>query len=382
MKNFMLFRPEFIWKRSLNNYMSMSKSAAANGSRVVALDALRALAVLGVMLYHLGEFTPLFGALLPQLNWLPVIGNFGVDLFYVLSGYFIGNAVLRPAAWDPGHYVKQRLRRILPAYYVSLFVLGAGSLQHVQDLVNFLLHLTMLHTFLPWSHGSINGVYWTLGVEFPFYLLMLALAPFYRMENLRWKVCLTMIAVACLWRAGVFFSGEPSIWKRFFMASQLPGALDAFGWGCLIAALLFSSRGARLSKGYVAWGAVALGLGLTAACLMYFARHVGDYWFDLVSVVFWRTGLTGGFCLILLGLAIGGNRPLLSRIVRYSGLSFIGKISFSVYLWHMPIMLVVRKYCAEQELDLIWFGIPAMVLATLLVASASFYFVERRWHKF
>lgn len=362
--------------------MPSPEPATANGLRVAALDGLRALAVLGVLLYHLGELTPLFGKLLPQLNWLPVIGNFGVDLFYVLSGYFIGNAVLRPATWDPGHYLQQRARRILPAYYVSLFVLGIGSLHDFQNMVNFLLHLTMMHTFLPWSHGSINGVYWTLGVEFPFYLLMLALAPFYRQQKNRLRLCLLMLAAACLWRAGVFFSGEQNAWVRFFMATQLPGALDAFGWGCLIAALLVNVRNSDWSKGLAAWLAVLLGLALTGLCLMYFVRHVGNYWFDLTSVVFWRTGLAAGFGLVLLGLAIGGDHPLLNHVVRWSGLSFIGKISFSVYLWHMPIMLMVRKYSAEHGLDLIQIGIPAMLLGTLLVASVSFHFVERRWHRF
>lgn len=350
-------------------------------ARIATLDALRAFAVIGVFIYHLCELNPILGVLYPKLKWIPQLGNFGVELFYVISGYFIGNAILRPAVWSPGYYVQQRARRILPAYYVSLFILGAISLRHAEGVVNFLLHITMLHTFIPWAHGGVNGVYWTLGVEFSFYILMLALAPFYRQKRHQVTLCLCMVLVANLWRAGVFYSGENNIWMRFFLASQLPGALDAFGWGGLAAVLMRRDWCRSRFEAIYSLLAGVLGVAVIVCCMWYFG-YKDNPWFDLPSAIFWRTCLTGGFFLLLLSLAIGGGRLQLNFFARWSGLAFIGKISFSIYLWHLPIMLLVRKHGGEYGMDSMSSGITVMVLATLLVAGLSFYFVERRWHRF
>jgi peptidoglycan/LPS O-acetylase OafA/YrhL len=348
--------------------------------RVASLDALRALAVVGVLVYHLGELTPAFRFLPPNLSWLTLCGSFGVDLFYVLSGFFIGSAVLRPAEWSPAKFMAQRARRILPAYYFSLLMLGGASLYSVQRLIDILMHLGMMHAFLPWTHGSINGVYWTLGVEFPFYILMLALAPFYRDNRHRLIVCLGLIAFAILWRAGVYYSGEQNPWMRFFLSSQLPGALDSFGFGCLVAAFFQCRPNIKLAP-INAWLGAISGSIVLALCFMYYRRHIGDYWFDFFSSIFWRTALSTGFAMILFSLAVGGKNRLIDSISSWSGLAYLGKISFSVYLWHMPIIIFFNQYSVIAGFDLDVYGVPLILIATLFFSSASYYFIERRWHR-
>jgi peptidoglycan/LPS O-acetylase OafA/YrhL len=352
-------------------------------SRIASLDALRAVAVLGVLIYHLSELTHAFTFLPAALSWLPAMGMFGVDLFYVLSGFFIGNAVLRPSEWSAGHFFEQRVRRILPAYYFSLVILGVTSLTNMQGVVNFMLHLAMMHGFLPWTHGSINGVYWTLGVEFPFYILMLSIAPFYRDHRYRVAVCISMIALAILWRAGVFYSAEQNAWMRFFLSTQLLGSLDAFGVGCAAAVLLTKlGQNDRTNAIYYGWIAAILGLLITILCVHYFRDHSGHFWFDMTSAIFWRMFLSIGFCLILVSLAIGGGSTMLTTFTRWTGLSFIGKISFSIYLWHVPIILVVKKYCMQHAVNVISAGVPVILFTTFAAASLSFYFIERRFHRF
>ena len=87
----------------------------------------------------------------------------GVDLFYVLSGFFISLAVLRTKDWDPVRFARSRLTRILPAYYISmLFVLvfiEFHMLTNARGWTVIGLHVFMLHHLQSWSMFLINGPY-------------------------------------------------------------------------------------------------------------------------------------------------------------------------------------------------------------------------------
>ncbi|RYH57387.1 MAG: acyltransferase, partial [Alcaligenaceae bacterium] len=210
--------------------------------RVPVLDALRGLAVALVLIYHLHEYVPL---LWPGLSAFGETGSvsramgflwIGVDLFYVLSGFFIGMAVLRPSEWRPLAFIKSRLTRILPAYYVSLIVIVAllepALANQLKGWVNIVMHVLMLHSLQEWTMFSINGPYWTLGVEFGFYVAMLALAPALRLRH-GWLVLVLMFAVCYVWRANLLVGIAPE--QRFFWGVQLFGALDEFALGIAVA---------------------------------------------------------------------------------------------------------------------------------------------------
>ena len=139
--------------------------------RSIALDACRGIAVFSVTAFHMTGFG-ILPAVPPFDGWL-ACGMFGVDFFYVLSGFFITQAILRQRAWNAGDFLRARVSRIYPAYVCSLLIVVAskfmvGHAFGTSMLVNLLLHLTMLHNIMPGVGDSLNGVYWTLGVEFPF----------------------------------------------------------------------------------------------------------------------------------------------------------------------------------------------------------------------
>ena len=359
--------------------------------RVAVLDGLRGLAVLLVLVYHLHEYVPILWPGTSAFG-LPASGAvnrsmgffwIGVDLFYVLSGFFIGGAVLRPREWHPQAFIKSRLTRILPAYYVSmvivLLVLERGMLGNLQGWVNIALHTLMMHNLQSWSMFSINGPYWTLGVEFGFYVLMLTLAPLWRTPK-GWLLIPLMFAVCYVWRAGIMVGMAPA--DRFFWASQLFGTLDEFALGIVVAFL--HQRGlltrAASPKTLLIGGAMALvGVALVLACLHHYISLPTDYWQSFHTVMYSRTVLAAGFALLIAAFLVLAQTALLRNTVRFSGLGWLGMVSFSVYLFHSPVFLLMHRHLAP------WFGPSGLwnlvaVALTCVIAYANHRWIERRWH--
>ena len=369
--------------------LSAAPSALPVPARDNVLDGLRGIAVALVVLYHLHEYVPQLwpgetafgesGALGKLMGFFWI----GVDLFYMLSGYLIGSAVLKPSVWDPARFVKNRLTRIVPAYYVSMFLVLILIEQHFlkspQGWVHIGLHALFLQGLQPWSMFSINGPYWTLSVEFGFYAVMLTLAPFLRTRWV-WGLLLGMLAVGLLWRSSVWLQVEQA--QRYFWALQLPGAIDEFAAGLTLAALQHRHGWlARGHRGNALTGAVLLLVGtvLVGACLNFFIRLSVDYWAHGSVVLISRLLLCTGFALWMTGFLLMKDQPWLNALVRYSGLGLLGRISFSVYLYHVPVILAMHRW-ADTLIQPGWLWVTLTVGLILACAAASFVLVERTFH--
>ena len=342
--------------------------------RSQALDACRGIAVLMVVLCHL-PLSPLFDEMPVGLQRAQEAGAFGVDLFYVLSGYFIAAAVLRPPQWDPARFAVARITRIYPAYLVAIaaylvpLVIARGV--SAEMFANTMLHVTMLHNFLPRTNAYLNTVFWTLGVEFPFYLLMLALAPFLRERGWFRVIAATMIGIAILWRTVVFIEIEGEY--RYWVLSQLPGALDAFALGAIVASLMHGAAAATIAR----WRWVLLGSGavLSGAALGYCAQFPAErFWMLPFGAMLWRSGLAIAFALVVAGCCTMPAGRLLAR----TGLPWIGKVSYSIYLFHPLVIGTVTA--TSPTLD--WPAkLALMGIGIVLVGWASWRFVESRFHR-
>lgn len=369
--------------------MTASQTAFASvPARVAVLDGLRGLAVAWVLIYHLHEYVPrlwpgqvafgVSGSLAHAMNFLWV----GVDLFYVLSGFFIGSAVLRPREWQPLAFIESRLTRILPAYYISMVVavlmLNRELLSGMQGWVNIAMHVLMLHTMQEWTLFAINGPYWTLGVEFGFYLFMLALAPVWR-TRAGWGLLLLMMAVCFVWRAALM-TGLPHP-QRFFWGAQLPGALDEFSLGMAVA--LARERGwlNQMTPRARLWGTALALLGtlLFLACILHLMRLQTDYWMQWNVVLFLRTLLGLGFALLITAFLLLARGRVLPWLVRWSGLGWLGAVSYSVYLYHVPVILLMHRALGDRGFPG-WPWVTATILLILAVSYASHRWVEQRWH--
>ncbi|MBF5003981.1 acyltransferase family protein [Diaphorobacter caeni] len=357
-----------------------------NVSRLAVLEGLRGLAVSMVFIMHLQSYTPVlwpgqsaFGA---SSGVARILSTFwiGVDLFFVLSGFFITLAVLRPPDWNSVQFLKNRSTRILPAYYVSMIfaivTLQVSMLLTTHGWTDLFMHLLLMHHLQEWSFFSINGPYWSLGIEFMFYLFMMASAPFWRTRH-GWLMVPLMFVIALTWRSGVW-SGVP-IGQRFFMASQLPGSLDEFAMGSLVAMGylrgVFSTQGTR--RTVIGLTALLAGAMIVLYCMHAFSKY--PYWETRWLVYFGKTLLSTGFTLVLVAFLYFSQQERMLKLVKFSTLGWIGAVSYSVYLYH-SVMIHIGHQLIGPHTGPGWLFNGIVVSSTLLLSWLSYQFIERRWH--
>lgn len=190
--------------------------------RYPALDLLRGIAIVWVMLFH----SFVVGGLGPEWAWLSRYGWMGVDLFFVLSGFLIGTQVLMPLAsgqrLDFTDFYLRRAFRILPAFLVVLAVyLAWPGFRESPGLAPWWMFVTFtLNLLVDYGRDAAFSHAWSLCVEEHFYLVfpLLATVLLRRPSALRFGVlCVAVVVAGIALRAGVWLHDS---------------ALDAAGAGC------------------------------------------------------------------------------------------------------------------------------------------------------
>ena len=342
-----------------------SASAASSAERAYRadIDGLRALAILSVVFYHAGP------------AWLP--GGFtGVDVFFVISGYLIGGQIYRElcnGAFSYLRFYQRRAKRILPALYaVLVFTLLAAFLLlspgEFTELAKEAFAATLSASNV-WFWATTNYfagnselnpllMTWSLGVEEQFYVvipLMLVL-----MAGLRRKWILPATIAVCLLSLAI----AASLAARFPMMVfyLLPARAWELGAGVALAVTELNRKSSLLS-GALAQIAGFAGLALVLAPMFLLSAHSALPVPPLISSVV-------GTALSIAVPRCWMNRQLLSL----PGLTFIGRISYSWYLWHWPL-LAFMHIIGGAHLPA---AAPALAVATSFAAAVlSWRFIER-----
>ena len=345
-----------------------SPAPAEEAGKIEALEGLRGVAVLAVLLFH----------------YLPDTfpgGFLGVDVFFVLSGFVITRALLaehrKTGDIQYGRFLFRRAMRLMPAFWaVAAFV----ALVHVlnplwiwrrvpEELAWALAYLSNWQAAYPAAFGPsmfFNHA-WSLGVEQQFYLIwplilvtMLRRVPGERLKG--W--ILALIATAALWRLGLVAAGEPV--SRLYHGSDMRA--DALLAGCLLAIAVRDAAGEATAKARLRY---APALGVIVATIFYVAVYaiaVDDralYTFGMPVFAFLAAAL------IAECICCPGRRA--PKFLRSRPLVALGTISYSVYLWHIPIWVALKGIGVAP---LIASGIAAV--ATLGCATASYHLIEKR----
>ncbi len=363
------------------------------------LDGLRALAVIGVLLYHAG------------VRWMPG-GLLGVDLFFVISGFLITSLLITELQCSgrialTGFYGR-RARRLFPAL-AAVLVLGVGAMALFRsgDLVRFRGDLLasvgyvanwwfiVKHQsyFVASGRPSPFQHLWSLAVEEQFYIL--------------WP-----LGLLALWRSLTRVTGPAGVRRR-----TEARVLTRVGWYAVAAACLSASwmayiavredlpYGADSSRVYFGTDTHASGLLLGVAAAAFLAALYGPLWqrrpgraarkaFDLAGVaalvaVCWAMlrasefspGLyRGGFLLFAAVAAVAVtavSRPggFLAWVLGSKPGRWIGTRSYGLYLWHWPVFVYTRP-----QLDVALTGTANVILRlalTVILAEASYRLVER-----
>jgi peptidoglycan/LPS O-acetylase OafA/YrhL len=370
---------------------------------IPALDGVRALAALSVVFYHAYQlWAPrkvLFGLDI-TIPW--DYAQTGVHLFFVLSGFLLflpfARAMLDGRALpSTRRFYQRRAWRILPTYWVCLVVLVLVQLPQflsVAGVHNILAHLVFLHDDFQAFNRTIEGPFWTLALEVQFYLaLPLFALGISKVVGASRSLARLTLGVLGLLTASLLVRGMDAF--GFSHVSTLAGAprmvvlfliqstfgtqgkfLEVFALGMLCAVwyiAVIEQRRLRSSAMYgLALLAVGVSLFLWLAPLVN-AYHIEAPSYDLVAQpgnwrAFFGPFLIGsGYAAVLLAvLLIGVARSL----VAMPPLRFVGLMSYSLYLWHLPFVHGWMPYMRTTPVG--W-----RVLIAFAVAALSYLALER-----
>jgi peptidoglycan/LPS O-acetylase OafA/YrhL len=326
-------------------------------ARIPSLDGIRAVAILMVVLAHLG--VP------PGFISLPagsgdVLGDTGVRIFFVLSGFLISTLLIgehtRTGKVNLAQFYIRRVFRICPAFYLYLAALAAGSTLGWIVLRSNDLAKAAVYTvdYFPWSSTSkfVRHI-WSLSVEEQFYLLwpvaIWALGP----SRAKW-IALVSIIASPFWRLAVFQFlpvAALTIDRRFDCIS------DALATGCLLASLNSTLANSPRYRATLRsrW---ILGLPIVVLGAATLDRHPHVYFGAAHSV------MNLGIALYLHHCILFPPRLLNTAVFRQ-----IGQMSYSIYLWQ-------QLFCT-LHIDGARVSWSSAVLLTISVAAVSYYAVER-----
>ncbi len=358
-------------------------------TRLDYIDGLRGLAIAVVVILHAGIWSglPSSGT---TMMWLSM-GRIGVDLFLVLSGFCLfwplvasGTGV---AKLDLSKYFRRRARRILPPFYTALavWIIVAAvvnqwggvpwwnqpfqttfPLRGTDSLSDLAAHLGLVHGFVERYSHSFDGAFWALSLEWQFYFLLPILVWVAR----RWSVShafLLTVGVTFCFRLVVKFADFSLVFNPVWNETCLARWVE-FGAGLLIA-------GVAAGKAEVpTWVRRLIGRG------WFVAASVGV----MIALTLWR----GMFFLLppMWGLACGvlvahaaWHAGVIRRWLEFPPLVWLGTISYSLYLFHGSVFLLLTLPLTHIETSLtqralFYYG-PGIALA-ILAARISYRRVE------
>jgi peptidoglycan/LPS O-acetylase OafA/YrhL len=315
-------------------------------SRVGELDALRGLAALGVVVFHYTTFYQQEQGHLQALGFGFPAGNYGVHLFFLISGFVIFMTLERTrTAMD---FVASRFSRLFPAYWVAIAITAAvvyaiglpGQPIGGDDLfANF----TMLQEILGFDH--LDGSYWTLQVELFFYAQMLLWFALGQLRHVRWIILLWLamaVAYALIEKNHLHFSYTL---REALILRHIP----FFAIGILFYKLYTRSGDARVDLALILLALAAIGVSYAPVYLV-----------------------AGVACCAIFGMFLAGWL----RWLRAGPFVFLGGISYSLYLLHQAIGFAVIHRLEAAGLP----SLAAVALAigiSLILATTLTRVVER-----
>ena len=354
---------------------------------VPALDGLRGLAILGVLIVH---SRPETAASVAGQIWIQAAeaGAYGVDLFFVLSGFLI-TGVLLESRHSPGYFKNfyaRRILRLFPVYYgyllVAAFVFPA--LHHLVQvkIPDYPGPWWWYATYLSnWKAGqgagdALLGHFWSLAVEEQFYLFWPVAVYFLNRRRLGW-FCVAIAAGAFLLRCHYSMLGA----QANLSYRLTPMRLDTLALGALMAIGFRTPRAIPTMRRW-AWP-------VCAACLATFVTLgylVGGVEWHRPSIQTWGSLLLSiGFAGLVVAVALskGGSLHLLTM---HPVLRSLGKYSYAMYVYHIAIythtawLMAYLSRRSPEATPAAWsmlypfFAIPV----TFLAAQLSWILMERR----
>lgn len=388
-----------------------------SGFQLGGADGLRALACLAVVFHHLSQFL----AMQEQAPWIQelqsflLVGNSGVSVFFVLSGYLLSFPFWKKyldgnSYPDIKQYVFRRAARIMPGYYVAILVSTLLTVLFHIPTEHFWVRLIAGITFTSGYHyitlfpNNVNGPLWSISFEVFCYLLM----PLFMFALFRWFGKKRSFSKSLLYWIGVFVlilalnqlihlfftpGNEERGWAygwiggaKYWMPNYNPvGFFGHFTLGILAAGvsarLLQNSEETNWFKSFGGFDYASLGSLFCSYALLWFVRHMPEFSLSLQNQPFYFPLYS---LLIAISLCTASQSRWAIKILDNRFFRFTAKISFGLYIWHFVILGISSviwandfQYMGTKNLGM-WMLISCMIIAvSYLIATLSFYFVEK-----
>jgi peptidoglycan/LPS O-acetylase OafA/YrhL len=370
-------------QKGMSSIVMAGSSSSRNWKRLDGVDMLRGLAIFFVLMNHVNM--QLLGAKVPYTQGLPDQlvsslvwnGQFGVQIFFAVSGFLITSTTLR--RWgsislvNVGDFYRLRFARIAPLMLLLLAVLSLFHLAHIRGFVVFhktgglgrvlvaavTFHINLLEArrgYLP----AGSDILWSLSIEEMFYLFFPLACRVFRRASFFSVLLFAFVVLGPFARSHVFNSNP--VWREY---SYL-GGMDAIALGCLTA-LLCANR--SLSR------AVLRVLGGAGAVLLVFILcfSLRAYQWGLGRSGLDMTILALGACMVLASVAQGQwQAPRVFKL-----LVKLGQLSYEVYLTH--VFVVIGLFHIFLAANKPMRAVPVLFLAVLLLAGVLGAIVSRAY---
>lgn len=350
------------------------KTLQSNDKYFSSIDLIRAFAALSVLIYHVIVLKEVQYNI-PILNWFK-FGWIGVDIFLVLSGFVVTLSGIKLIQKSPDDFkitfLTRRILRIFPLYAITciayiLFIEPELIIRN-DFFRQVYTHLFFTHNTSLDTHGSINGVTWSIALEMQFYLFMLFLPRYTKRPIVFFLVC---VSAAWLWKLGCFILTPQSVpnsgFILFFKTTQLPGSLDEFAIGFFTAYFYLYYK--DILYRYKYW-LLSLAILLVYVCTILFTNYAG-YWVYPGMVVFFKP-LIGLMTALVIITAINFEAFFSGAYLK--PFKYFGKISYGIYLWHLIVIKAVNKL----EISKLDYMILVIVI-TVILSSLSWHFFEKQF---
>lgn len=351
--------------------MTKDLATAPRSGYIPTLDGWRAIAVLSVVAYHstvlrLGPFSD---------AWIHDFGFLGVDLFFAISGLLICSRLLEEEQVNQHISLKafyvRRFCRILPPAFLFLALLAVLGLAHVVrvDPASWFCSLFFVNNYyFVHLHGSDVALYtnhfWSLAVEEHFYLLLPGVLCLFPRRRIR---VLTLLILAFFAFSVVCHANRH--WMELLGGNvayaRTEFRMNALLFPALLAVLLRETR----FRALCAQWATPLFVILVFGFALVFLLRAGVVPADWLVIPF-------GLPFLVAGTSLRPSSDL-SRILEFAPLRFIGRISYSIYLWQ-ELFFIGRNVGlrAASPLGLLQ-SVPWNLAAVVLVATFSYFFIEK-----
>ena len=332
-----------------------------------SLDGLRTVAIGIVLCAHGG--VPYFRS-----------GGVGVDLFFVLSGFLITTILIteqaRTGTISFRNFYARRFLRLAPALFLTCGFVGVAMTWAEGRFPGTEIALSLSYT-ANWAIAFYNyhltwlNHCWSLSIEEQFYLIWpLAILGLERaVRNPATKIRLLVIGAAVI---AIYRATRVGVYTDERINFGLDTRMDTLMTGAALAYFVHNLPGRRLSDRLSkVLGRMAAPVGFVGVLAVIHIVTWYSPWMGWIGYV-----LVAGAAMLVIADLVIGRHSLLAKPLAWGPMVWIGRISYGLYLYHLPVYYLVEKIMPDQPLGV---RLSVKVMVSLSLAAASFYLVEKKF---